>query len=361
MLVEGRYCSTMKIINTQIALDILTESLLGKKIIYVDTEFMWRDSYYPILSLIQISDGDKEYVIDTQSKINFSQLKDIFHSNSILKVFHSYKQDLLAIKQLLEVEVNNIYDTQIAAQFIGYESPPSYATLASDLLKKTVSKGMQNANWLLRPISEEMLQYAAHDVKFLPDIRKKINRKLKSQKKLAFFEEEMQNIPKYQYPSIYSLAQSVKVKTYLTLPQAKRLTLLVSMREQQAQKLNMNRELIIDSQSILTDSKSSEAPTQYEHIFDNEIITSIDIDEISQIASNLIKPFKKTKIPATVMALLSSILNNTSSELSISKMLIANTSDLRAIAQGTETKAITGWRYKVFGEKALKTLCDSQI
>jgi hypothetical protein len=42
-------------------------------------------------------------------------------------------------------------------------------------------------------------------------------------------------------------------------------------------------------------------------------------------------------------------------------MLIANTSDLRAIAQGTETKAITGWRYKVFGEKALKTLCDSQI
>ena len=79
-------------------------------------------TYYPELCLIQISTINEIYLIDTLTDLDFSGLDAIFETNTIQKIIHSAANDIPIIKRFLDCEINNIFDTQLAATFLGFQN-----------------------------------------------------------------------------------------------------------------------------------------------------------------------------------------------------------------------------------------------
>ncbi len=136
-------------------------------LIGIDTEFIRRTTYAPELALIQIAIDDEVYVIDPLKIESLSLLKDFLSQN--MCILHDAQQDLEIFKAM-GVPLNFHFDTQIAGLFLGYDLPPPYKTLVYDYCGATISKHLQQSNWLKRPLSQKMLNYAMKDVTYLVKI-----------------------------------------------------------------------------------------------------------------------------------------------------------------------------------------------
>ena len=166
-------------INTQESLDSAISKLLEKQVIGLDTEFVRTKTYYPILALIIVGDAEKSYLIDTKTEgMNLLSFKTILENSNITKVLHSPFQDFEIILRAFDCLPQNYFDTQLAAQFLGYPDSPSYQTLVYDFLGEELDKSSQYTNWLLRPLSEAQIQYAAREVSYLPPLYKALQEQL---------------------------------------------------------------------------------------------------------------------------------------------------------------------------------------
>ena len=133
-------------------------------IIAIDTEFIRTDTFFPILALVQIFNGESCWLIDPISISDLSPLKELLISSETLKVFHSCSEDIEVLSHTLGCYPQPIFDTQIAAALTGYGFSVGYASLVNSMLGIHVDKGETRSNWLRRPLSESQLGYAALDV-----------------------------------------------------------------------------------------------------------------------------------------------------------------------------------------------------
>ncbi len=137
-----------------------------------------------ILSLIQIASPklNKVFIFDIDFysfKNKLFNLKKIFLSEKIIKIFHDYRQDLNVIFYNLDIYIKNIFDTQIADMFLNSSSSyKSYASLVYEILNIKLNKECQDFDWSIRPLKEEQFLYAANDVFFLLKIYKYLVEKL---------------------------------------------------------------------------------------------------------------------------------------------------------------------------------------
>ena len=160
-------------------------------VVGIDTEFMRRSTYFPILSLIQISDGHKTALVDMIStNIDFNTLFDLFENPLITKIFHSGEQDLEILWSNGAI-VNNLFDTQIASMFSGYKAQIAYSELVELSIGKHINKNQQNSNWLARPLKRSQIIYAAQDVEYLPKLHKILVEKIDEKNLSLWVEEEM--------------------------------------------------------------------------------------------------------------------------------------------------------------------------
>ena len=97
------------LIDDEIKLDDLIEKITSLKVISVDTEFEWRRTYHPKLSLIQICDGNDVFLIDCLLCKNIEKVKFIFESVQILKVFHAVRSDTTVLFSSLGIKTNNVF------------------------------------------------------------------------------------------------------------------------------------------------------------------------------------------------------------------------------------------------------------
>ena len=135
----------------------------------IDTEFHREKTYFPRLALVQIKAGDVTALIDPLCT-DMSLLRPLFHGPG-LAVLHAAQQDLDVLTQSIGFVPDRIFDTQVAAGFVGF-STPSLVTLASSLLKVNIPKGDRLTDWLRRPLTRDQRNYAASDVEHLSEIRR---------------------------------------------------------------------------------------------------------------------------------------------------------------------------------------------
>ncbi len=157
------------LITNQRALNELCSVLESEDVVAFDTEFVRRDTYYPILSLIQVATKTYTKLIDPIG-LDLEALRNILFNKKIVKIFHAPKQDFEIFYRVFGELPTNIFDTQIAAGFCGLRSVMSYADLCLEVCCVTIDKTYQAANWLARPIREEMIDYAIKDVEYLHDL-----------------------------------------------------------------------------------------------------------------------------------------------------------------------------------------------
>jgi len=155
---------TYRWITTDSDVVALVEQLLGQARYALDTEFHRERTYFPKLALLQIADAQEIVLIDPLA-CDLSPLKRLFESD-VLAVLHAAQQDLDVLTHAVGAVPRRLYDTQLAAGFIGY-STPSLVSLLQAELKVTMGKGDRLTDWLRRPLSAEQCDYAASDVAHL--------------------------------------------------------------------------------------------------------------------------------------------------------------------------------------------------
>lgn len=164
---------TIYSIDSSDDISFLIFSLENENILGVDTEFEWRNTYFPILSLLQIATKDKIFLIDCLKCKNFKKLKNILEDQDRLIIFHSSRSDTTVLFTNLNIKVKNAYDIQVAEKIISGGDVKNYASIVKKYFYFSLNKSETNSNWLKRPFSNNQIEYAADDVNFLIEIYKK--------------------------------------------------------------------------------------------------------------------------------------------------------------------------------------------
>lgn len=123
---------------------------------------------------------DNSYVLVDPFSVKMSSLKKLLENKNVVKLFHSPRQDIEILLNEVGVIPNPIFDTQIAAGFLGHSSQIGYGNLVSAELGTKLKKGDTYTDWSLRPLSKSQLDYAKDDVVYLIELYHKMVKELKS-------------------------------------------------------------------------------------------------------------------------------------------------------------------------------------
>ncbi len=170
------------------------EDIESQKVLAFDTEFIWRNTYYPKLSLIQISTLKKIYIIDC-IELDISQIGKVLINKNIIKIFHAIRGDSSVLYNCLGVKTNNIFDTQLAEDILDKNKgiQISYKKLVKKYCIKDILKSETNSDWEKRPLRKEQLNYAAEDVRYLHTIMSIQYKKLIRSKNLDIFKTKCEH------------------------------------------------------------------------------------------------------------------------------------------------------------------------
>ena len=111
-----------------------------------------------------------------------------------MKLMHSCSQDLEIFHLLFDEIPPNIFDTQVAAAFLGKGDQVSYAALVEDICGVTLHKAHTRARWCNRPLSKEEILYAEDDVRYLSALQDSLTAELEKLGRKEWFDAEMQVI-----------------------------------------------------------------------------------------------------------------------------------------------------------------------
>jgi ribonuclease D len=149
----------------KIIAQIITEK---PNFVAIDTEFTRRITYWPELELIQIGIMHSSiFVIDCKTISDWTPLILLFKEKSIVKVFHSARQDLEGFFKLFTTLPAPLFDLQIAAAFMGFGHSVGLGDFVEQLLGEIPNKSEQHSNWQTRPLRPSQISYAAMDAHYL--------------------------------------------------------------------------------------------------------------------------------------------------------------------------------------------------
>ncbi|TLN00321.1 ribonuclease D, partial [bacterium] len=158
--------------------------------IAVDVEAAGLYRYRDEVCLIQIASKGEVYLIDALAQwADYSGLAEIFKDPYTAKVFHGCDYDIRLLKRQYGFAVTPVFDTMIAAQFLGKKA----FGLAALLLEEfgiEADKKYQKADWSARPLDAGMLAYAALDVIHLCELASRLERELEKLGRLGWAKEE---------------------------------------------------------------------------------------------------------------------------------------------------------------------------
>jgi ribonuclease D len=178
-----------ELIETPAGLESIVKALRGEPVIAVDLE---ADSMYHFqekVCLLQLAFGKMNAVIDPLKVQDLSPLKPVFAAAGVQKVFHGADYDVRSLYRDFQIEINNLFDTELASRFLGIPGTGLEAVLQARFNVK-LNKKFQRKDWSRRPLSGEMMAYAAGDVKYLLPLARMLEDELKDTGRLAWVYEE---------------------------------------------------------------------------------------------------------------------------------------------------------------------------
>lgn len=188
----------MNWIDRQNALDAALTRIGTEPQMAVDTEADSLHSYFDKVCLIQISIPDDDFIIDPLVKVELARFGELLADPAILKIFHGGDYDLRILHRDFGFTVRNLIDTSVAAQLLGYEGIGLAALLDRHFSVK-LNKTHQRADWSMRPLSPDMLQYAATDTHYLIALAAKLREELEALGRWEWAVEEFARLENVRY------------------------------------------------------------------------------------------------------------------------------------------------------------------
>ncbi len=239
-------------INDDYLLNKLLEDLATCHTVALDTEFIKRDTYYPILALIQINTGKDIYLVDVP-KLDLTELWQVLADLPVM-IWHSCSEDLTIYYQLSHLPpLTNIFDTQIALAYLTGKLQIGYQQAVNDILDIHLAKAHSQSDWLQRPLDTEQEHYAVDDVRYLLPLYYQLNQQLTDKNLYNFVWEDCQT----QADELYQANNVSDDEQYLSALEPRHSGLqryflkeLLAWRERLARATNQPRTFILRKRAI---------------------------------------------------------------------------------------------------------------
>jgi ribonuclease D len=155
----------------------------------LDTEGASFHRFLDRIYLLQISTRERSAIVDPLPIGSPEQLGKLLQSKDVEVVFHDADYDLRLLHQDYGWHVTNIFDTRIAAQLLGIKSF-GLAALLEQFFDVKLDKKHQRADWSMRPLTADMLEYAAQDTRYLLQLKDHMSAELERRGRLHWAQEE---------------------------------------------------------------------------------------------------------------------------------------------------------------------------
>ena len=150
--------------------------------------------------LVQISTPRDVFVIDPLALEDMKPLGDVLAKKKVETVLHAGSHDVLSLDRDWGMRIENLFDTNIAAAFVGMSRLGLGNVLEEELgVDIPKEKRIQRSDWSNRPLSEKALDYAANDVRYLHELRDALGNRLRKLGREDWVKEECQRLSEMRY------------------------------------------------------------------------------------------------------------------------------------------------------------------
>lgn len=334
----------------------------------VDTEFMRERTYYAQLALVQIASDQACALIDVPALGSLQPLLDAFTRGDCLKIMHSASQDLEVLEQVLGAMPEPLFDTQIAASFLGEADQVAYAGLVKQRLGIELEKDQTRTNWLQRPLSAAQLGYAEADVLYLHDLYELLLAELRDIERADWVYDESRALgektrlagdPELAWQRLSSLARLKPEQQHLARD-------LAVWRERRAQQRDLPREWVLKKQALIAIAQRQ--PRNLNQLRTIDGLTEKSIQRIGPPLLKVIEHARQPQSPSMIQTELNAEqrglvrrlmarLRAIAETVSIAPSLIANRNTIERLVVGErDLSLLEGWRKEVAGRELLQML-----
>ncbi len=374
----------MKIISRQEDLVSFHADLDASKRFALDLEFIPEKTFRPVLALVQVATPSQIYIIDPLAQLSLDGLWNRMADPHFAKVLHAGREDLSIIFQLSKLMPQNIFDTQIAAGFLGLGYPTGYKKLLAEVLHTKISKSESFTDWLARPLSQLQIEYAEDDVRYLLPLADQLIKMLKEKDRLTWVMDECISIFGQETTFINKDHGFFRIKGARGLSRQKLAILeaLCQLRTQEAKRNNKPLKSILSDISLLELSKKM--PTDVS-AFDE--MRGLNLGQAKRLGREIIAAIKQTlslpendwpSSPSTEMVsdaevligdVLYALLKVEAFSAQVAPELVATRGEAQKLVAQFQADChadkslpiLKGWRYELIGKKLVAILTGAKV
>ena len=343
----------------------LSSSLAADQPIGLDTEFMREKTYYAQLCLVQINTGEHIYCADPLAAIDLDAFwQKLMQCNLIV---HSGRQDIEVMYQTAKRMPLHLFDTQIAAAFLGHAPQMGYANLVKKMFDVELPKSHTRADWSKRPLQPAVLEYAAEDVEYLLPAHEILTEQLRTKGRLEWVLEDSADMLD---PSLYTSEPGTainRVKGARSFSGVARSTAaaLAEWRERRAEMRDRPRQWIMKD-TVLLELAASQ-PQSLEALADVAGMSQGTVqrqgEQLLKIlreppaATGYVPPQRPGEAEKAMLKALSSRVSTIAKGLDIAAEILAPRKELADALEGRrDSRVFSGWRKDVVGTALLDLL-----
>jgi ribonuclease D len=328
----------------------------------IDTEFHRERTYFPQVALIQIAWDDQVALVDPL-QVELKPLAKMLDGPGLC-VVHAGVQDLEVLDLSAGTVPHRLFDTQIAAGFLGL-SNPSLVSLLDRFLGVSLPKGDRLTDWLRRPLSDQQLRYAAADVDNLLALTDSLQEQLMAEGRLEWaFEESalLRDRPRNRRVPEEAI---LRIKEARSLKgQAFRVAVAIAAwRERRAAEADVPVRQVMPDIGVV--AIAQQAPTRVEQLAalrsveqrhlrsgaDAEILTAVQVG--LRMSGDEARPPRSPELPRhlrPVVTLVTAWISQLARDHRLDPALLATRADVEAfLKDDPDSRLLHGWRSDLVG------------
>ena len=169
----------------------LLSDLEESRWIALDTEFVSERHFHPQLCLVQLAYESGAAILDPLAFKDINAFWKLLTQGDHETIVHAGRADLEFCIRATGTLPRKLFDTQLAAGFIGCDFPAGCANLISKVLKVDLPNTETRTDWTRRPLTRSQLEYGLDDVRYLHPLRTYIGGRIEKLGRWSWFEEDM--------------------------------------------------------------------------------------------------------------------------------------------------------------------------
>ena len=348
----------------------------------IDTEFVSERRYQALLCLAQVAvpdpeadDGVRTEVLDPLDGLDPSPLAAALADPAVEVVMHAGRQDVAILRRSWTTEIRNVFDTQVAAGFLGFGNQESYESLVRKVLRVRLTGAEGFTRWDRRPLSEQQLEYARDDARLLLSLGEELERRLDERGRLEWAREECRALeaasderdPDRIYERLPRLGRLDPVQRAVARE-------LVEWREEAARSMDRPAGFVLPDQALveiarrlpgsLADLEHIRAlPPQTLHRRGERILQAVEKGRKREPPAAPPDAPQRDSRDSPLVALAQAVVRHRSQESGVAVELIATQAELTALVgarrrgeDGDGIRVTTGWRRELVGQELIELL-----